>query len=272
MAYEMLHNFLGLSVTNPGIDWLFEGIKNALSIYLPFRIGFRTPDYFQHTMAMYCMKYYTNPLIHLTQEEALELAATNAYARELISARAWAFVILTDFRARKVAEKKRPDLMPRPIEDMAMKCLAIKRRNGDHEGIETWIELLQPLMGEEVRELYEHMKSGSKIILPEKFFGPTTHFMKSIQQEKLDFGMDRESFEKGIVMGLKERSRAERAGLKEGDTIIRSSRVWKCVDTFEAEMEVVAQRDGVEKTVTYWPRSIERAESLKFVKIDEQCE
>jgi hypothetical protein len=88
MAYEIVHNFLGPSVTDERIDWLFEGIKNTLSIYLPFRTGFRTPDYFQHTMAMHCVKYYTNPLIHLTHDEAVKLAATNAYARELISSRA----------------------------------------------------------------------------------------------------------------------------------------------------------------------------------------
>lgn len=195
MSYEIVHNFLGPSVTDPNINWLFDGIKNTLSIYLPFRTGFRTPDYFQHNMAMHCTKYYTNPLIRLTHEEALELAPTNAYARELISARAWAFVILTDFRTRKVAEEKRPDLMPRPMEDMAVKPLALKRRNMEPCGFEQWIELLEPLIGQEAPELYEHMKSGSKIVLPEKFFGPKTHHMKTIQQEMLDFGMDRQSFE-----------------------------------------------------------------------------
>jgi predicted metalloprotease with PDZ domain len=153
---------------------------------------------------------------------------------------------------------------------MAIKPLALRKRNREPHGIEQWLELLEPLMGNEIYELYEDMKSGSKIILPEKFFGPKTHLMKSIQQEMLDFGMDRESFEDGIVMSLKEGSRAEKAGLREGDKIVRSSHVWKCVDTFEAEMEVVIERDGVETTMSYWPRSIEKVESLKFVKIEEQ--
>ena len=270
MAYEMIHNFLGPSVVDPEIDWLFEGIKNTLSIYLPFRTGFRTPDYFQHTMAMHCMKYYTNPLIHLSHEEALSLAPTNAYARELISSRAWAFVILTDFRTRVVAREKRPDLMPRPMEDMAIKPLALRQQKGEPHGIEQWIELLEPLMGNEVRELYERMISREKISLPERFFGPTTHLMKTIQQEMLDFGMDRESFGEGIIKGLKERSRAEKAGLREGDKIVKSSPVWACVDHFEAEMKVVIERDGIEQTVSYWPRSIEKVKCLKFVRIEEQ--
>jgi hypothetical protein len=269
MAYEMIHLFLGPSTTDPGIDWLFEGIKNTLSIYLPFRTGFRPPDYFQATMAMNCMKYYTNPLIKLSHEEALALAPSNDYAKELISSRAWAFVILVDFRTRKVAEEKRPDLMPRPLEDMAIKPLALARRKGEPHGIEQFLELLEPLMGKAVRELYEQMKSGSTISLPEKFFGPKTHRMARLHMEKLDFGMDRNSFESGVVKGLKMGSRAEEAGLKEGDKLLRMSPAWKCVDHFEEEMEVVTEREGVETTMKYWPRSFVKVECLKFVKTEE---
>jgi predicted metalloprotease with PDZ domain len=175
---------------------------------------------------------------------------------------------LTDFRAREVAAEKRPDLMPRPAEDMGIKLLSVKKRNGEPYGIEHWIELLQPLIGNEVRELYEHMRAGGKIVLPEKFFGSITHRMAIVQQEMLDFGMDRESFEHGVVKGLKEGSRAEKAGLKEADRIIRSSHVWECVDTFEAEMELVVEREEVEKTITYWPRSIETVECLQFIKLE----
>jgi hypothetical protein len=39
LAYEMAHNWLGPPVTD-GIDWLYEGIKNALSVYFPFGISF----------------------------------------------------------------------------------------------------------------------------------------------------------------------------------------------------------------------------------------
>jgi predicted metalloprotease with PDZ domain len=176
---------------------------------------------------------------------------------------------LTDFRTRKIAEEKRPDLMPRPMEDMAIKPLSLKKRKREPYGIEQWLELLEPLMGDEVGELYKHMRSGSKIVLPEKFFGPKTHRIVTIQQEMSDFGMDRESFDVGVVRALKEGSRAEKAGFKEGDNIVRSSHLWKCVDAFEAQMEVVIERGGVEKAVNYWPRSIEKVDCLKFVKLEE---
>jgi hypothetical protein len=76
VAYEMLNNWLGPSITDDGIDWLYEGIKNCLSIFFPFRFKFRTGHYFQSTISMLCMKYYTNPLLHLNQEELLKLVPT----------------------------------------------------------------------------------------------------------------------------------------------------------------------------------------------------
>jgi hypothetical protein len=99
LAYEMAHNWLGPPVTD-GIDWLYEGTKNAVSVYFPFRNKFRTGRYFQSTISMLYTRYYTNPLIHLPHAELLKLVPTNEYAKELLLARAWAFVIAIDIRTR----------------------------------------------------------------------------------------------------------------------------------------------------------------------------
>lgn len=87
LAYEMAHNWLGPPVTD-GIDWLYEGIKNCLSIYFPFRNKFRTAHYFQTTISMLCTRYYTNRLINVPHEELLKLVPTSNYAKELLSVRA----------------------------------------------------------------------------------------------------------------------------------------------------------------------------------------
>jgi hypothetical protein len=227
VAYEMLNNWLGPSITNDGIDWLYEGIKNCLSIFFPFRFKFRTGHYFQSTISMLCMKYYTNPLLHLNQEELLKLVPTNEYAKEMIAARAWAFVIGTDLRARKMSKLLRPN------EDLAIKPLAKMRAMGQPHGINQWIELLQPLMGGEAAQRYQEMLSGSEMLLPVEVFGAKTHYLKQIDQEILDFGMERVSFDEGAVRGLKNGSRAEEAGLRDGDKIVRSSYIWRCEHFFE---------------------------------------
>ena len=264
LSHELVHNWLGPSITENKIDWLFEGINNALSVYFPFRFKFRTPHYFMSTINMLLTKYYTSPLINLIHAELLKLVPIDFYARQLLGARAWVFVVGTDVGARDLSDMKRP------VEDLAMKPLAKKKANGDPHGIEEFLVLLQPLMGDKARDIYEEMTKGSVILLPpEKFFGPKTHRLMPIDQEVLDFGMDIESFGKEVVKGLKSGGRADEAGLMEGDVIISSSHLQPCVDNFELEMEVIIHRDGEDKTVRYWPRSFEKAKSWSFMKLDE---
>lgn len=270
MAYEMIHSFLGPSLADPSIDWLFEGIKHALSIYLPFRPPnqFRTGHYFQSTLSMHCMKYYTSPLVHVPHDEVLARAsAGDAYAMELLGIRAWAFVIGTDFAARKLVAKTKPP--QRPIEDLAIKPLAVRKRDGKSHGIGDWIDLLTPLMGPDARDRYEYMRSGKVITLPVEVFGAKSHRLVQVDEETFDLGMDRQAFEEGLVQGLKPGSRAEKAGLREGDAISWSSHLWRCVEDFNAEVEVVVGREGRDEKIKFWPRAFEKAASWRMIKVEE---
>jgi len=266
LAYELVDNWLGPPVTD-GIDWLYKGIKNCLSIYFPFRNKFRTGHYFQATINMLCTRYYTSPLINLPHEELLKLVPTDESAKELLLARASAFVVSMDIRTRWLAVGK----IMRPVEDLAIKPFSKRRATGEPHGIEEWIELLQPLLGEETRERYEDMLAGRVILIDVRLFGGGgSHILKQTDMEFLDFGMDRESFEEGVVRGLKAGSRAEQAGLKEGDRIVKSSYLWRCVDHFEEKMTVAIEREGVEMEIMYWPRGFEMAKSWQMVKVDEE--
>jgi len=266
IAYEMAHNWLGPTAPDSGIDWLYDGIKNCLSIYFPFRNGFRTGHYFQSTVSMLCTRYYTNPYVSLPHDELLKLVSKDAYATEMLIARAWAFVLGTDLRGRRLSELKRP------IEDLAIIPMSKKRTKGEPYGIEVWLELLRPLMGDEAKQRYDDMLAGHVILFPTDLFGAKTHHLKQVDMEVLDFGMDRESFEERIVKGLKRGSRAEEAGLKEGDKIVKSSYLWKCVDDYTAKMKVVVKREGPpeEIKIEYWPRSFEKAKGWQMLKVGEE--
>jgi hypothetical protein len=201
---------------------------------------------------MLCTRYYTNPLINVPHEVLLKLVPTNDYAKELLSVRAWAFVVSMDIRTRWLAVGK----IMRPVEDLAIKPFAKKRANGKAHGIEEWIELLKPLLGEETRQRYEDMLSGKVILIDVRLFsGAKTHELKQVDQEILDFGVDRRSFQDSVVKGLKAGTRAELAELKEGDRILESSYLWRCVDHFEVKMMVIIERDGVQIEIKYWPRT-----------------
>lgn len=126
-------------------------------------------------------------------------------------------------------------------------------------------------MGTEAQERYEEMLSGQTILLYPELFGAKMHYLKQVDQEVLDFGIDRSSFDDGTVKESKKGSRAEEAGLKEGDVILSHSCLWRCVDHFE-KMEVVLKRDGVNLRGFYWPRSYEMSKSWQMIKKEGEVE
>jgi hypothetical protein len=62
---------------------------------------------------------------------------------------------------------------------------------------------LQPVLDNEARERYEDMLSRKVILIDVRLFGAKTHILKQVDQEILDFGMDRGSFEDDVVRGFK---------------------------------------------------------------------
>jgi hypothetical protein len=268
MTYSIVSHFLLPPPTPSTItsNFAFEGIKHCLSIYFPFRFKFRTGDYFRATINMLCTKYYTHPLVHLPQSELLKLAQIDEHAKAALESRAWAFVLAIDLRARRMSD------LTRPVEEIAIKPFAKSVAEGKSYGIETFIDLMKPLMGDEVEKMYEEMLLGKLIRFPVSLFGAKTHYMKRVDQEVLDFGFETGSFEKGRINRLKVGSRAMKAGLREGDTILSTSEIWRFFDHIDAEIEIVVLRDGEEERIRYWPRSVEKVESWQLVEISEDEE
>lgn len=227
LSYEMNQHWLGPSAKSMGMDWLYEGMNVYLSMFMPGRNKIdRTGAYFLETFNMLCTRYYTNPLTQstLTLDDVLERVPSDPYAREHISTRAWAFVIWADLKARRITQDKMPELM-RPVEDLVMKPIVKEKSRGELQGIDKFISMLEPLMKDDIKRHYNNFTNGVITrLFTDLFGGPNSfHILKGVAQEVLDFGMDRDSFVSGIVKHLKVGSRAEIAGIMEGDKIGWSS-------------------------------------------------
>ena len=61
--------------------------------------------------------------------------------------------------------------MMRPVEDLAIRPLVMKRARGEAYGIEEWMEFLKPIMGDEIQERYKDMLAGKIILLDPRLFG-----------------------------------------------------------------------------------------------------
>ncbi|KAG4442455.1 hypothetical protein IFR05_002057 [Cadophora sp. M221] len=266
MIYEMTDIWLGPSVEE-GIDWLYEGIKECLTFYMPFR-NQGPGNYFQSTITMLCTKYYTSPLINLPFEDVMKLADTDAYAREHIKARAWTFVFGVNLRVRQIAEDKLKTT--RPIKDTDLMPLVGNKPRGKVLGIKQWIELLTPLVGVDIQTRYKEFCNGTIILLPETLYGTKAHYLKQVDDAILDFGVDRESFTEGLMKGLRVGTRAEIGHLRSGEKILWSSHEWRCVDDSDATMEVVVERNGAPRRLKYLPRTFEATKSWEMRTRDEE--
>lgn len=173
----------------------------------------------ESTLDVLCTRYYTSPLINAPLREVLKLANTDAYAREHVSARAWAFVMVVELRMIQIANGELKTISP--LEDIVLFPLANEQATGKAHGIKQFVELLTPIMGNEMQQRFEDFCNGTTILLPETLFGDSRQYLKQVDDCSLDFGMDRESFTEGVVRGLTVGTRAEIAGFKNGDKIIR---------------------------------------------------
>ncbi|KAH6627500.1 hypothetical protein F5144DRAFT_652091 [Chaetomium tenue] len=64
------------------------------------------------------------------------------------------------------------------------------------------------------------------------------------------------------------RTRAEEAGLRVGDEVVRMWGEWGASDSLDNMMRVVVRRDGSEVNVDYWPRSYETVENWVWEEDD----
>jgi len=71
----------------------------------------------------------------------------------------------------------------------------------------------------------------------------------------LGLGFSEGSLGWGVITGLVPGSRAEQAGLREGDEIARSWTFSTAADAVENKMKAVVKREGKEVDIVYRPRS-----------------
>lgn len=87
--------------------------------------------------------------------------------------------------------------------------------------------------------------------------------LKPIEQEILEFGFSYDSFDTGIIEGLIPGSRAEQAGLQNGDVLISHPPIRQCRLGYKQEFVFVVQRGERRIEGKYWPRS--------FIKVPSFC-
>ncbi|KAL1870173.1 hypothetical protein Daus18300_005237 [Diaporthe australafricana] len=237
-------------------EWFTDGLSLLYTVFLPFRLGQRGPDYFRATINAFLSAYYTNPLTTTPQPPGVGTDGLSWHASSAKAFRAFIYMLKMDVFTRRASVARGSDLL-RPMDDL-MRDLLSRRRNGEVVQKEHWLRGIGYWLGQDEAERHfrEMLDEGRKVELYDMVssfgarFGP-----HPVEQEVLEFGFGRESLDSGNIVGVKENSRAWEAGLRNVDRILWHSRPEACETHFEKKLRLTVEREGEKIELEYWPRS-----------------
>ena len=146
--------------------------------------------------------------------------------------------------------------------------LELYRRYTAHEQVQTaeFLSVLGGLIGDETaEESLSGMLSGALIVPPADCFAEFGLDLVRRDAGRFDLGF---VTSQGKVSAFtSDRTRAQDAGLRVGDDIVRMWGPWGAGDSQDNMMRVVVRRDGRELAVEYWPRSYDKVENWEWVDV-----
>ncbi|KAK4158936.1 protein lap1 [Cladorrhinum sp. PSN259] len=260
VAHETIHAYALPYPPGRQFDlWYREGVAQYYAVMAPFYAGSSSRADFIKWLNNYAQAYYTGGTVEMTWQEVVDNYWTGVEVVKTPYTRGFIYLATVQgiiHRATR-GEKSLDDIV-----------LELYRRFLAREKCQTeeFIELLAGIVGNETAQAsFASMTNGSLIVPSSDAFAKFGLKMVRQDAEKLDLGFD-SRYLGSRVQGLKTGSRAEQAGLREGDKIVRSWALWGAGDSLDNQMEVVVQRNGSDVAIRYWPRSYAKVENWEWVE------
>lgn len=241
-------------------DWFDQGLSYLFTVYLPFRFKQRGPDYFRATVNAFLSAYYTNPLVSKSISELDSYEQKQEwYVISAKASRAFVYMLKMDAYLRRAAKARSEDV-ERPLDELVRELRTL-RKDGEEIQRAHWIARVAYWLGREDAEGHfrKMLEDGGPVIELSDMtssFG-NTYGPQLVEQEGLEFGFDKSSLEEGMISGVVKGSRAEEAGLRDGDQIAWYSPPEVCELDCGAKFKLEIERDGHRLDVEYRPRSRE---------------
>ncbi|KAK7731122.1 hypothetical protein SLS63_005397 [Diaporthe eres] len=265
LAHETVHEFALLDEAAPGksppewqedeASWYVEGVAS----YVGALAGLNDParrDWMVKSMNNYAQSYYTSPVVGMPFDDVLSDYWGDVDITRVSYYRGAMYLAELDGMIWKESHGKKS------MDDVIVDLYKL-RKEGKPCGLATLKEKVADLIGREsLDRSYEAMFKGDLII-------PSEDCLERWDWKKFELGFDTQSMREFKVRGLVSGSAADKAGVKNGDVIVRGFMVWGVEDELDIPMKLTVLRNGKEKEFEWWARSDEVVEAYGWVDIQE---
>ncbi|GAB1309942.1 Peptidase M61 catalytic domain-containing protein [Madurella fahalii] len=262
ISHESIHEYALMNPVRQYDYWYREGVAVYYAVMAPFLAGAVDKGYFVRWMNNNAQAYYTGNTTDLDWQYVLDNYWTSTQLVKTSYFRG--FIYLAQVQAL-IAHATNGT---KGLDDVVIE---LYQRYKARETVqsEQFVDVLGGYIGKTAAETsFEEMKRGRLIVPSSDSLAQFGLKMVRRDVENLELGFSESSFGRGVIVGLVPGSRAEQAGLRDGDEIVRFWVFSTAGESLDNKMKVVVRRQGQEIPILYWPRSYDKVESYQWVDGD----
>ena len=250
LAHEMVHTFVGGLDQPPGLlsSWYSEGLAVYYERVLPWRAGLISTGDFLADLNKTAARYYTDLLNDSPNSQIPAHFWADTRVRVLPYDRGSLYFAQLNAAIRKASHGKRS------LDDLVLQMIA-RRRQGLPVDEKAWVALVRNALGPLAVAQLDAMLSGKLVVPPSDAFG-RCFFRTTVSLRRYELGFDSAVLMEParIVRGLIPGSAAARAGLRNGDRIVKPVPQDAIQADQKATLTLLIERDGKTFPITYLPR------------------
>lgn len=251
LAHEMYHTFQPQIEAAPGTmsgSWFNEGTAVFYGWTLPHRFGLSGSDYLLSQVNMSAMRYYTSIKAHLSNDEVAKNFWADTRIRMLAYDRGAFYFALVDQAIRKRSAGKRS------LDDLMLVLKEREKAKGTLTAAD-WESVVSAELGAAAVTDFRDMLAGKLQLPGGDVFGPCfRRTSKMLRRYELGFDPEVLVEKDRIVRGLVAGSEAEKAGLRNGDRLVRPVPQDFAASSQTYKLTYPVRRGSEELTLSYLPR------------------
>ncbi|KAJ9132180.1 Peptidase m61 domain-containing protein [Pleurostoma richardsiae] len=262
LAHEAVHEYALMEPADDGAQWS-EQYDEGVASYIGALVGLSRADMIR-SLNGYAQAYYTSPAVNMSFRYVLDHYWDSLHITRVSYFRGFMYLAQVNGMILEATRGKHS------LDDIIQELYRLRVA---HKPCQTkeFMSMIAGYVGEDVAKAsYDKMWNGELVVPPVNTFAK--YGLKLIRKdlERFDLGFDPNSMRTHKVQGLVKGSNAEKAGVREGDEIVKGFMAWGVADEYDNRMKIVVKRGDAEKSIVWRPRSSEKVESWMWIDIEEE--